>query len=424
MNNKEDLKKSTTDRRKFIKSAAILSSGIYLTRLASNFREEPELKKPIISLGDDTSANLPHQRSGDGKSNLKGGFVVRATQDTGWNIFLRKGSSRLASDIDVNYRHLDFLHEAGINWLLVFWTNAPEFKDAWIKASEHAHKLGLHLARAVYGFGGGGIETSMAEPNVPEHLLKPSKKGAGTALCPFDPEAREWVANSMYDRIQPDVDGIIIEPARETSRSCICERCSSLRPFEWDTLVINFIAGKLLSIKPGTEIMLHLSAVQATRETKRMMSADLGGLRKEVRHIFGWGTDDEESLTDWLDADPRFDAFTKISRVILFPGGTKPSASAEDRVARAFNWCRLAADRGKTAYSFDWRYFGGTEWTGHGKEFPSTRILRKMPASLAVMGKAMNDPYLDSKGQKEFLKYLRSDTEWDLDDPSLFYKGL
>ena len=323
----------------------------------------------------------------------------------------------------VNYRHLDYLCESGVNWLLVFWTNAPEFNDAWFKASEYAHSIGLNLGRAVYGFGGGGPETSMAEPNVPDHLLKPSRKGPKTALCPFDQEARQWVADSLVSRLQPEIDGIIIEPARETSRNCICDQCMSLRPFQWDTMVINFIADRLLTMKPGLNIMLHLSAVKTSRSEKQVMSADMAGIRKEVNHIFGWGTDDEESLIDWLEADPRFDAFTKISRVILFPDGKVPETSAGERVAKAFHWCRLAAERGKTGYSFDWRYFGGTEWTGHGNEFPSTRILRKMPASLAVMGAAMKNPYLDAKEQRELLRMLRSNTEWDLDDPAIFYRG-
>src|SRR5512137_2208771 len=61
-------------------------------------------------------------------------FAIRATQECGWNVFLRKGWSTDPKDIGVNYRYLDHLREAGLNWLLVFWTNAPEFREAWKKA--------------------------------------------------------------------------------------------------------------------------------------------------------------------------------------------------------------------------------------------------------------------------------------------------
>lgn len=122
------------------------------------------------------------------------GFDVRATQETGWNIFCRKGDWTDPKDITVNYKYLDHLHQSGVNWLLVFWTNARQFDRAWAKASDYARSIGLHLGRAVYGFSGGGSETSMAEPNVPPHLLRPSACGPDTALCPHDSETCQWVA--------------------------------------------------------------------------------------------------------------------------------------------------------------------------------------------------------------------------------------
>jgi hypothetical protein len=68
--------------------------------------------------------------------------------------------------------------------------------------------------------------------------------------------------------------------------------------------------------------------------------------------------------------------------------------------------------------------FGGTEWKGHEKEPPTSRLTPKMPASLALMGATMKDPYLDAKGQGELLKKIRATTEWDLDDPAIFYRGV
>jgi hypothetical protein len=419
-----NLPKPPLSRRQFIKSTRTLASGVCLTGLSACTEVRAKWKKPALNGGPQAVAaplagNLP-----GGPPSKRQGFEVRATQETGWNVFLRKGDSTRPEDIGVNRRHLDHLHQAGVNWLLVFWTNAPQFDDAWAKASEHAHALGLRIGRAIYGFSGGGPETRMAEPRVPEHLLKPSRRGPKTALCPHDPQARQWVADSLVSRLQPNIDGILIEPAREGARDCICEQCRALRPFQWDALIINFIADRLLALKPDVQIMLHLNAVQATRATKQTMSADMGGLRKQVKHIFAWGIDDEASLVDWLDADPRFEAFTKLSRVILFPNGKAPDRSAEERVALVFRWCRLAADRGKTGYSFDWRLFGGREWEGREKDPPSTRIARKVPASIAVIGAAMKDPYLDAQGQRELLQMLRAEAEWDLDDPAIFYRSV
>jgi nucleotide-binding universal stress UspA family protein len=351
-------------------------------------------------------------------------FDIRATQECGWNVFLRKGWSTDPKDIGVNYRHLDHLREAGLNWLLVFWTNAPEFKEAWKKASDHAHALGLKMGRAIYGFAAGGPETSMAEPDAPARLLRPSAKGPATAICPNEPEGREWMAGILAKRLEPGIDAIVIEPARETGRNCICKKCREMRPFEWDAMVINFLAERLVRLKPDVKIMLHLSAVNADRAAKRVMARELVGLPRSVEAMFAWGIDDEAAVTDWLDAAPRFAAFTKLSRVILFPDGALPQQTTEQRVERLFRWCRLAADRGKTAYSFDWRLFGGREWKGHEAEPPTTRQARALPASLALMGAALRDPYLDAQGRRELLASLRSRTEWDVDDPAVFYRGM
>ena len=114
----------------------------------------------------------------------------------------------------------------------------------------------------------------------------------------------------------------------------------------------------------------------------------------------------------------------KLSRVLLFPEGKRPEQPAAQRVAEVFQWCRLAADRGKKGYSFDWRIFGGREWQGHQKEPPTTRLCRKMPASLSVMGTAMREPHLDVQQQRELIETLRTTSEWDLDDPSVFYRGV
>ncbi len=115
--------------------------------------------------------------------------------------------------------------------------------------------------------------------------------------------------------------------------------------------------------------------------------------------------------------------FAKLGRVLLFPAGTPPSDSTEVRIARLFHWCRLSAERGKTGFLFDYRIFGGTEWQGHEKEEPYTRAGDRLPASVALMGAAMSDPYLDDAGQRNLVARLRRETEWDLDDPERFYRG-
>jgi hypothetical protein len=46
-----------------------------------------------------------------------------------------------------------------------------------------------------------------------------------------------------------------------------------------------------------------------------------------------------------------------------------------------------------------------------------------MPASLALMGATLEDPYLEEKGQRELLKKLRATAEWDLDNPASLYTG-
>ena len=350
-------------------------------------------------------------------------FEVRTTQDTGWNIFQRKGWSTRPQDIAVNYRYLDQLHQAGLNWLIVFWTNAPEFDDAWEKASTYAHSLGFRVGRACYLFASGAPETTMAEPNAPAHLLRMSPSGKKVGLCPHDPETRAWVAKTLVKRLQPGIDGIVFEPPPETSRNCNCDQCRALSRFQLDTFMVNFVTEQVKKIKPDAEIMLHMNDTGG-KATSQSMAAGLAGLAAPVRYIFGWNTDDEEAFRAWLDADPRFQPFTHLSRAILFPDGKPSPLSIEERTAHAFRWARLAADRGKKAYSYDWRYFGGTEWKGHEKEPPTTRLTKKMPASIALMGAVMKVPYLDRKGQLELLNKLRATTEWDLDDPASFYRGV
>ncbi len=130
-------------------------------------------------------------------SGTKPFFEVRGTIECGWNVFHRKGYATNPRDISVNHAHLEHLAQAGLNWLIVFWTSGSEFDGAWEKAVSYAHSLGLKVARAVYGFSGGGPEHTMAEPDVPTHLLRPGARGPDTALCPHDEETRAWFAEAI-----------------------------------------------------------------------------------------------------------------------------------------------------------------------------------------------------------------------------------
>jgi hypothetical protein len=371
-------------------------------------------------------------------------FEIRSTQDCGWNLFLRKGRSLDPGNLGVNERFLDHLHEAGLNWLFVFWTHSPAFDDAWAAASEYAHALGIRLARAVYVFAGSetGEEfdprlDTMGEPDVPARLLRTSRRGTRTALCPHDAETRAWVSKAFERRLEPGIDGILFEPPSGLSEECACEQCRALGRFALDTLMAQIVTEETRPRRPDLELMLHFNASsrlrsgQGGRFSRRGISYGLRDLPVSIRFIFGWltemtgtDTDNEESLVDWLDADPRFQAYTRLSRAILFPDGKASGMSIEDRTATAFRWARLAADRGKKAYSYDWRLFGGTEWAGHEHEAPTTRICRRLPASLALMGATLRQPWLDRKEQSELLARLRATAEWDLDDPAAFYRGL
>lgn len=371
-------------------------------------------------------------------------FEVRATQDCGRNTFIRKGWSTDPKGISVNYQFLDHLHEAGLNWLFVFWAQAPAFDEAWGEVSRYTHSHGLRVARAIYVFAGGETEAEyqldthvMGEPNVPAHLLRMSAGGTKTALCPHDPETREWVAKTLEKRVQPAIDGILFEPPPDLSMECVCDQCRALSRLQLNVFMTKFVTEHLKKTKPDLEVMLNLNASTALRRnwkikySRQDMAAAYRDLPTSIRYIFGWvtdmtatDTDNEAALIDWLDADPRFEAYTRLSRVILFPDGKIPTQSAEERTAMAFRWVRLAADRGKKAYSYDWRLFGGTEWKGHEKDMPTTRLSTRMPASLALMGATLKDPYLDEKGQRELLKKLRTTAEWDLDDPAIFYRGI
>ncbi len=346
-------------------------------------------------------------------------FDIRGTIECGWNVFRRKGYSSDPGNISVNHVYLDHLAEAGLNWLVVFWTNGQGFRDAWEEAAAYAHEKGLKLARAIYGFSGGGPEHRMAEPDAPRHLLMPSSWGPDTALCPHDEATRTWMTQILADRLEPGLDGIDIEPAREIGRNCLCERCSALSPYEWDVMVVNFLTERIHAIRPDAEVMLHIK-MDSDREGKRQMAEAFEGIRGEVRHIFAWGADEEASLVDWLDAAPRFEHFAKLGRALLFPEGT-PENAVEDRVARAFSWCRMAAERGKTGYLFDYRIFGGKEWRGREDVAPYTRKGIQLPASIALMGAAMQDPYLDDAGRGELIARLKAEADWDLDEPERFY---
>jgi len=46
----------------------------------------------------------------------------------------------------------------------------------------------------------------------------------------------------------------------------------------------------------------------------------------------------------------------------------------------------------------------------------------RIPASIAVMGAALKNPYLGEDGQASLLDELRNTADWDLDDPERFYK--
>jgi hypothetical protein len=263
-----------------------------------------------------------------------------------------------------------------------------------------------------------------------------SARGTRSALCPHDRETRAWVAASLERRVHPAVDGILFEPPSGLSQECTCDQCHAVGRFGLDALMVKLVADELQRSRPGLELMLHMNASSrlrldpARKYSRQDMAAGFRDLPRSIRYIFGWLTemtdadfDTEASFADWLDADPRFQAYTRLSRVILFPDGNEPAASIEERTEAAFRWARLAAERGKKAYSYDWRLFGGTEWKGHEEETPTTRLSRRLPASLALMGATLLDPYLGRQGQRELLQKLRATAEWDLDSPASFYHG-
>jgi hypothetical protein len=347
-------------------------------------------------------------------------FEVRGIYECGWNIFCRKGYSTSPEDIMVNCRYLEHLAEAGFNWLVVFWTNSKGFNDAWEEASKVAHELGIRLARGIYGFSGGGPEHTMAEPNVPVHLLRHSPQGEKTALCPLEEETREWMRSMLPERLWPDMDGIVIEPAREISRNCICPDCQRLLPYKWDVIVINYLTECILDLNPSVEVMPYLN-MGVQKEEKERWSRELQALNPNIKHIFAWGMDDQESLRDWVEVDPRFGPLIKLGRVILFPGGRPPEKSVEERVDLLFKWVKLMADRRKQGVLIDYRIFGGWEWLGKG--LPTTKVSHKIPASLAVAGAALKNPYLSKEEISQLLEYLKEVADWDMDDPEYFYRG-
>ena len=348
-------------------------------------------------------------------------FEFRGVYECGWNVFIRNGYSTDPRDISVNYRYIDHLSEAGINWLIVFWTNGRSFDAAWKAVADYAHSKGIKVARGMYAYTGGGPEHTMAEPDAPPSLLRTSPKGERTALCPFESESRAWMHAQLPSRLEPGMDGIFIEPARMVSRNCVCPSCSRLLPYEWDVMVLNDLADEIRKLNNDIPIFPYVY-MTGGREEKKAMAAAYAGLR-HVDHIFAWGADDEETLIDWLEADPRFELFTKLGRVQLFPKGFPPQTPAEERAALVFRWCRLAAERGRSCYLFDYRIFGGTEWPGNKDGLPVTRISDKVPASLKLIGAAMSNPFLDAEGQRRLIAELRRTAEWDLDDPRTFYLG-
>jgi len=352
-------------------------------------------------------------------------FEFRGVYECGWNLFIKKGYSDKAEDVGVNYAYIDHLAQAGINRLIVFWANGPGYRKAWEGACGYAHERGVKLIKGLYGFCGGGPEHEMNEPGVPERLLRPSGSGAKNALCPFEPEAREWMKAALADRLYPSIDGISIEPAQEIGKNCACPRCEALLPYGWEPFAINLIAAEIKKIKGDAEIILHMHMNPDLGDARILnCAAAMRGLDAGVRHIISWGVDDDARLALYLSADRRFEHFGKLGRMRLFPGGAKPEAgTAYERAASVFDWCRASADAGKRGYVFDYRIFGGSERQGCEGRLPVTRITGRLPASLALIGMAMREPRLSRGAQREFLDGLRAECFWDIDEPELYYRG-
>jgi hypothetical protein len=348
---------------------------------------------------------------------------IRAVMECGWNIFNRNGFSDHPRDISFNRDYIDYLSQAGINWDLVFWTNARAFDDAWNQAVEYAHSVDVKLARTMYGFGGGGPENSMAEPDAPVGLLRDSPTGPKTAVCPHEEEARAWMSEVVVRRLEPNLDGLIIEPASQIRRNCVCPRCRALAPREWDVFVLNHLADVAQKHRPEIVLGCHLNRADP-RESIETAAAELRRLSPSVQHVIAWGQDDDHRLVEWLDAEPRFTQFAKMGRVLLFPGDQPSRDPLEERVGRVFRWCRWGAERGKKAFVFDYRIFGGREFRRAEQALPVTRRSDRIPASLALIGAAMQNPAAEPDEQRELIARLRHETDWDLDDPLYFYRGV
>lgn len=357
--------------------------------------------------------------------NQSSGFAVRPVIECGWNAFIRKGYSCDPADISVNERFIDHLAETDINWLIIFWTNGPEFQEEWRKLADYAHVRGLKVAKALYGFSAGGPDYRyhLGEPDVPRRLLRMNSAGQKLALCPLDEAAREWMREVLPTRItDPDMDGLMIEPSGAVRRHCICEKCKRLRPFENDVIATNFIVEEALEINPDLQIFM-LAGGEEAKESMTKMAVAYQNLHPAIEHIFSFRTDTREFYHHWINLDKRFESCIKLGRIFLFPGGEKPTTSVEERIASLFEWAKLSAEKGKTGITFEYRIFGGIERHFAKKDIPSTRLSEKCPASIALMSAALTNPFLDNASQKELIERLRGTTDWDLDDPQKFYRG-
>ncbi|MEA1951224.1 MAG: VCBS repeat-containing protein, partial [Planctomycetota bacterium] len=284
--------------------------------------------------------------------------------------------------------YIDWLSEWKINAVTLLWCNYPAYDKAYADFVRYAHSRGIWVA-------------AFFCPLVSLHE-KPGD-GKGSMDCPRDIETRRWYLRRLIELItrKPQVDGIVMETPEHDGHYCRCEKCKK-NPYPGIKLLNEFVA-EIRKHRPDMPISFSLKEPTPTAAAAKQVAERLIKLTGPT-DSFGNSYRSRADRMHWHDLGPQYGTYLRPFRSRL-----KSKGPASEEIDGVFYDFRLAADRGVWTYGTCYRFYGGklgSYRVSKDDEMRKKYPARKGPFSLALLGEASFDPFVEGEARAEKVRRI------------------
>ena len=292
--------------------------------------------------------------------------------------------------------YVDWLSEWKINTVAMLWCNYPVYDEAYADFVRYAHSRGVKVVAFMCPFRPG-------HEKPPADGLEKGREGAGD--CPRDPENRRWYFNRLVELItrEPRIDGIALETPEHDGIRCPCEKCKQ-NPYP-GIQMLNELVVEIRKHRPDLPISFSLK--EATPDADRAKAVFERLIPLSGPH--DWYSNSYVGRPDrvhWHAVSPRCGTYLRPFRNRL-----RSKAPEQKEIDGVFHDFHEAAKNGVIGYGFCYRFYGGKfgSYTVHEDDAMREKYPDRLgPFSLALLGEASFDPFVEGEAREKKLRRLRA----------------